>query len=78
VVIFPKAQNTKDTIHRPHETQEEGRPKCGSFHPTKKGNKITTGGRGKERLGREGEGRGKWRQDQVWEGHGEKYRGSVN
>jgi hypothetical protein len=24
----PEAQNTQDTIHKPHETQEEGRPKC--------------------------------------------------
>ena len=29
--IIPKAWNTQDIIHRPHETQEEGRPKCGCF-----------------------------------------------
>jgi hypothetical protein len=29
VDISPKAQNTQDTIHRPYEAQEEGRPKCG-------------------------------------------------
>jgi hypothetical protein len=26
-----KVRNTQDTIHRPYETQEEGRPKCGCF-----------------------------------------------
>jgi hypothetical protein len=25
---------TQDTIHRPHEAQEEGRPKCGYFNPS--------------------------------------------
>jgi hypothetical protein len=29
VDIIRKAQNTQDTIYRPHEAQEEGRPKCG-------------------------------------------------
>jgi hypothetical protein len=29
--ISPKARNTQDTIHRPHEAQEDGRPKCGYF-----------------------------------------------
>jgi hypothetical protein len=24
---YPDAQNSQDTIHRPHETQEEGRPR---------------------------------------------------
>jgi hypothetical protein len=28
VDICPEVQNTQDTIHRPHEAQEEGRPKC--------------------------------------------------
>ena len=28
---IPKAQNNQDTIHRPHEAQEEGRTKCGYF-----------------------------------------------
>ena len=27
--ISPKAQNKQDTIHRPHEAQEGGKPKCG-------------------------------------------------
>jgi hypothetical protein len=27
VDISPKAPNNQDTIHRPHEAQEEGRPK---------------------------------------------------
>jgi hypothetical protein len=29
--IIAKVQNTQDTIHRPYEAQEEGRPKCGCF-----------------------------------------------
>ena len=33
-LISPEAQNTQDTIHKPHETQEEGRPKCGHFDPS--------------------------------------------
>jgi hypothetical protein len=32
------AQNTHDTIHRPYEAEQEGRPKCGShFNPTLEG-----------------------------------------
>jgi hypothetical protein len=42
VDISPKAPNIQDTIHRPHEAQEEGRPKCGCFCPLKE-NKIFTG-----------------------------------
>ena len=30
MTIRPQAQNNHDTIHRPYEAQEEGRPKCGS------------------------------------------------
>jgi hypothetical protein len=33
-LISPEAQNTQDTIHRPHEAQEEGRPRCGYFGPS--------------------------------------------
>jgi hypothetical protein len=29
VDIIPEAWNTQDTINRPHEAQEEGRPKYG-------------------------------------------------
>jgi hypothetical protein len=29
-----EGQNTQDTILKPHETQEEGRPKCGCFNPS--------------------------------------------
>jgi hypothetical protein len=39
----PKAPNNQDTIHRPHEAQEKGRPKCGYFVPSYKENKILTG-----------------------------------
>jgi hypothetical protein len=28
-LMSPEAQNTQGTIHKPHEAQEEGRPKCG-------------------------------------------------
>ena len=31
--INPKAPNNQDRIHRPHEAQEERRPKCGFFGP---------------------------------------------
>jgi hypothetical protein len=34
VDISPEAQNTQDTIHRPNEAQEDGRPKCGYFNPS--------------------------------------------
>jgi hypothetical protein len=29
-----QAQDTQESIHRPHEAQEEGRLKCGSFSPS--------------------------------------------
>ena len=31
VDVSPEVWNTQDTIHRPHEAQEEGKPKCGCF-----------------------------------------------
>ena len=34
VDISPKAWNTQNTVHRPHEAQEEGRPKCEYFDPS--------------------------------------------
>jgi hypothetical protein len=34
VTISPETWNTQDTIHKAHETQEEGRPKCGYFNPS--------------------------------------------
>jgi hypothetical protein len=37
VDIILEAQNTHDTVHRPHEAQEEGKPKCGYFNPSQKG-----------------------------------------
>jgi hypothetical protein len=33
-LISPEAWNTQNTIHKPHETQEEGKPKCGYFDPS--------------------------------------------
>ena len=41
--ISAKALNTQNTIHRPHEAQEEGRPKCGFSVLLRKGNKIIIG-----------------------------------
>jgi hypothetical protein len=39
---FSYAQNfAKDTIHRPHGAQEEGRPQCGYFSPSLKGEQNT-------------------------------------
>ena len=32
--INPLAQNTQDTIHKTHDTQEKGRPKCEHFDPS--------------------------------------------
>jgi hypothetical protein len=43
VDFSPKALNTQDTIHKPHEAQEEGRPKCGHTY-LKMGDRILTGG----------------------------------
>jgi hypothetical protein len=37
VDIIPKTRTTQDTIHKPHEAQEEGRSMCG------KGSKMHTG-----------------------------------
>jgi hypothetical protein len=34
------ASNNQDTIHKTHETQEQGRPKCGYSILLKRGNKI--------------------------------------
>jgi hypothetical protein len=41
VDISPEVQNTQDTIHRPNEAQEAGRPKYGYFSPSYKGEQIT-------------------------------------
>jgi hypothetical protein len=43
VDINPEAQNTQDTIHKPHETKEERRPKCGYFDPSYIGEQNTHG-----------------------------------
>jgi hypothetical protein len=40
VDISPEACNTQDTIHKPHETQEEGGPKCDTLILLRRGNKI--------------------------------------
>jgi len=36
VYISPKVWNTQDKIHRPHESQEDGKP-CGCFSPSSEG-----------------------------------------
>jgi hypothetical protein len=36
VDISLEAQNTRDSIHKTHEIQEEGRPKCEYFDPSSK------------------------------------------
>jgi hypothetical protein len=43
VDIIPKAQKTQDIIHRPHEAQEEKRPKCGCYRPSYKGEENNNG-----------------------------------
>ena len=54
--ISPEAQNTWDTIHKPHEIQEERRPKCGYFNPSLKGDKIPIEGVTETKCGTETEG----------------------
>ena len=39
--ISPKAQHIQDTIHRPHEAQEEGKSKYRYFGPSWKGKQST-------------------------------------
>jgi hypothetical protein len=39
-IISPEARSTQDIICKTHETQEEGKPKCGYFDPSQKEEKI--------------------------------------
>jgi hypothetical protein len=55
VDISPKAQNTQDTIHRPHEAQEAKRPKTGDS--LRKGNKTLMGANSETKCGAETEGK---------------------
>jgi hypothetical protein len=55
---LPKAPNNQDTIHRPHEAQEEGRPKFGCFCSSYKENKILTGANMELKYSAETEGKG--------------------
>ena len=55
--ISPEAWTTQDTIHRPHETQEAGRPKCGYFSPSKKGEQIPLVGDTETKCGAGNEGK---------------------
>jgi hypothetical protein len=47
--ISSKAQNSEDTIHRPYETQVEGRPECGVL--LRKGDKILMEGNMESKCG---------------------------
>ena len=42
--ISPEARTTQDTIHRPYEAQEEGRPGVDTSVLLRRGNKILMGG----------------------------------
>jgi hypothetical protein len=53
--ISPEAQNTQDTIHKPHETQE-GRPKCDILILLRRGNKIPMDGVAETKCGAKTEG----------------------
>jgi hypothetical protein len=55
VGINPKAQNTQDTIHRPNDAHEEGRPNDASVL-LRRGNKIPIGGDTETKYGAESEG----------------------
>jgi hypothetical protein len=56
VDISPETLNTQDTICKTHETQEEGRPKCGYFL-LRMGNKIPMEGVTETKFRAEKEGR---------------------
>jgi hypothetical protein len=56
VDINPESQNNQDTICKTHETQEEGRPKCGYFDLIRRGNKIPMEGVTEANFGAETEG----------------------
>jgi hypothetical protein len=43
VDIIPEVWNIQNTIHRPHEAQEEGQPQCGYFSPFRRVIKIPMG-----------------------------------
>ena len=55
--IKPEIRNTQESIHRLHEAQEEGRPKCGYFSFLRKGIKIPMGGDTETKIGAESEGK---------------------
>jgi hypothetical protein len=57
VDISPEAQNSRDTIHRPHDAHEERRPKCKCFGPSLRRNKILMGRETEMNYGIETEGK---------------------
>jgi hypothetical protein len=56
VDISPVSQNTQDTTHKPHEIQEEGKPKYGYLIFLRRGNKILLEGVIETKCGAETEG----------------------
>jgi hypothetical protein len=56
VDISPEAQNTQDTIHRPHDAYEEGQSVDPSGLP-RRGKKILTGANTETKCGRDIEGK---------------------
>jgi hypothetical protein len=50
VDISPESQNAQDTIDRPHEAPEEGRPKCEYFVPSYKREQNTYGRRYRDKV----------------------------
>ena len=56
VLFGLETQNSQNTIHKPHETQEEWRPKCGYFDPSKKKDQILMEGVTETKCGAESEG----------------------
>jgi hypothetical protein len=57
VDISPKAQDTQDILHRPHEAQEEGRQSVDALVFLRRGNKILTGANMETKYGAETEGK---------------------
>jgi hypothetical protein len=53
VDVSLRAWNTQDTIHRPHEGQEEGGPKVDALVLLRRGNTIFTGGNMETKCGSE-------------------------
>jgi hypothetical protein len=55
--ISSEAQNTQSAIHKPHETQEEGRPKVDTLILLRRGNKTPMEGITETKCGEETKGK---------------------